>query len=192
MLAPPLGMFPLHDVKDDYWPLGTPNLLQNEEKATLSPRGHMTNLRKILIGPAEVMGSSLPGRGSSWVDQAAPCSCGGRVGAMVNNPAGQDGMEGKLFSEKRKSCWMDKLWYLPWKPTSPGSGKCVRRLYSGIRKLSGYGTPLPYIARQVVMNSYESLRKPMKNCCSDQFISKLCWKCRNCIWIVLENHFPIQ
>lgn len=49
LLASPLGTFPLRDVKDDYWPLGTPNLLQKEEKATLSPRVPIVHLKKFSL-----------------------------------------------------------------------------------------------------------------------------------------------
>lgn len=107
------GMLWLHDSKDEYGPVGVPDLFQKEEKATLFPRVHIGN-PKILIDsnhdwPAALWSCCL-GLGWAWYfSTLTPGHC-----AVVGG-----------FDFKEKSHWMDKPQYPSWKATSLGPGRFI-------------------------------------------------------------------
>ena len=107
MSASPLGTFSLHDVKDVYWPLGTPNLLQKEAKAALSPRVPTAHPKKDSYGPcwnhAFIFAWEMEFMG--WPGCIMFLQWWGGVGVGVNNLPGPHGVEGRLFSKREVIGW---------------------------------------------------------------------------------------
>lgn len=103
MLASLIGIFCPCDGKYDYWPLGTPNLLQEEQTTTLSPRVHLANSKERFS--LTLLKSCVHFCQRNGAHNQIACYYNGEVVidvmVTVNNPPRQRGMEGMLFSKRK-------------------------------------------------------------------------------------------